>query len=97
MRVDRSVAEYILRIIDTTRSDTRLRLGISPRGSLTLYRTSQARARMEGRDFVTPDDIRALAIPVLAHRILLDTKARYGGLLPEQIIQEVLDKTPVPR
>jgi MoxR-like ATPase len=97
VRVDRSVAEYILRLIDATRTDSRLRLGISPRGSLTLYRTAQARARMEGRDFVTPDDVRALAVPVLAHRILLDTKSRYGGALPDQIIEEALDKTPVPR
>jgi MoxR-like ATPase len=97
VRVDRAVAEYILRVIDGTRADSRLRLGISPRGSLALYRLSQARARIEGRDFVLPDDVRALAVAVLAHRIQLDTKARYGGLLPQQIIEETLEKTPVPR
>jgi len=97
VRVDRAVAEYILRVIEGTRADSRLRLGISPRGSLALYRLSQARACIEGRDFVLPDDVRALAVPVLAHRILLDTKARYGGLLPQQIIEETLEKTPVPR
>jgi MoxR-like ATPase len=97
VRVDRAVAEYILRVIDGTRADSRLRLGISPRGSLALYRLSQARARIEGRDFVLPDDVRALAVSVLAHRIQLDTKARYGGLLPQQIIEETLEKTPVPR
>ena len=97
VRVDRAVAEYILRLIDVTRADTRLRLGISPRGSLTLYRMAQARARMDGRTFVIPDDVRALATPVLAHRIMLDTRSRYGGALPAQIIEEALDKTPVPR
>ena len=97
VRVDRAVAEYILRLIDATRTDARLRVGISPRGSLTLYRMAQARARMEDRDFVKPDDIRALAVAVLAHRLQLDTKSRYGGALPQQIIEEALEKTPVPR
>lgn len=97
VRVDKSLAEYMLRLIDHTRSDSRLRLGISPRGSLTLYRTSQARALIEGRDYVLPEDVRALTSPVLAHRMLLDTKAKYGGVLTEHVIEEALEKTPVPR
>lgn len=97
VRVDRAVAEYMVKLVEATRGDPRLRLGISPRGSLALYRTSQARARMSGRDHVLPEDVRALAIPVLAHRIMLDTKAKYGGLRPQNIIQEVLEKVPVPR
>jgi MoxR-like ATPase len=97
VRVDKAVAEYMLKLVEATRADTRLRLGISPRGSLALYRTSQARARMEGRDHVLPEDARALAIPVLAHRIMLDTKAKYGGVRPQNVIQEVLEKVPVPR
>lgn len=97
VRVEKAVAEYILRLIGITRDDARLRLGISPRGSLALYRMSQARAILAGREFVTPDDVRALAVPVLAHRIQLDTKSRYGGALPQQIVEEALDKTPVPR
>ena len=97
VRVDRAIAEYILRLIERTRADSRLRLGISPRGSLALYRMSQSRAAIEGRDYVLPDDVRALAVPVLAHRVLLDTKARYGGAMPQTIIEEALDKTPVPR
>ncbi|MBC8104489.1 MAG: MoxR family ATPase [Cytophagales bacterium] len=96
VRVDRAIAEYILRLIERTRADTRLRLGISPRGSLALYRMSQSRAAIEGRDFVLPDDVRALAVPVLAHRVLLDTKARYGGALSQTIIEEALEKIPVP-
>jgi len=97
IRVDRSVAEYLLRITQATRSDVRLKLGISPRGSLALYRTSQSRAALEGRDFVLPEDVRAMAKPVLAHRLMLDTKAKYGGLLAESIVDEILDSVPVPR
>src|SRR5580658_7153139 len=67
VNLDRSVAEYILRIVTATRADARLSLSISPRGSLALYRTSQARAALAGRDYVLPDDVRALAVPVLAH------------------------------
>lgn len=97
VRVDPAIADYIVRLVESTRADARLRLGISPRGSLALYRTAQAAALMAGRSFVTPDDVRALAISVLAHRIVPDTKAKYGGLRNEQIIQESLDKTPLPR
>ncbi len=97
VRVERAVAEYIVRVVEGTRGDSRLRMGLSPRGSLMLYRTAQARALLESRDYVTPDDVRAMAIPVLAHRIQMETKAKYGGLLPEHIIEELLKKTPVPR
>jgi MoxR-like ATPase len=97
VRVDPAVADYIVRLVETTRSDPRLRLGISPRGSLALYRTAQAAALIQSRTFVTPEDIRALAIPVLAHRIVPDTKAKYGGLKNDQIIQESLEKVLIPR
>ncbi len=92
-----AVADYIVRLVIQTRSDPRLRLGISPRGSLSLYRTAQANARLQGRDYVTPEDVKALAVPVLAHRLVLDTKARYGGIRNDQIVQEALQKVPVPR
>src|SRR5690606_14470223 len=86
-RVDKAVAEYIVRLVAATRKDARLRAGISPRGSLTLYRLAQAKAWREGRDFVLPEDVRALAVPVLSHRLVLDTKARYGGVQNETIIE----------
>ena len=95
--VDRAVAEYILRLVDWTRTDPRIRLAVSPRGSLTLFRTAQARALTEGRDYVLPDDVRALAVPVLAHRMMLDTKTKYGGISGAQMIEEALEKIPVPR
>jgi MoxR-like ATPase len=97
VRIDRAVAEYVARIVGATRDDPRLRLGISPRGSLALYRTAQAKARMEGRDFVEPEDVRALAAAVLAHRVHLDTKSKYSGLRPARVIAEALEKVPVPR
>lgn len=97
VRVEQVVADYIVRLVEGTRSDPRLRLGISPRGSLSLYRSAQAAALIAGRNFVTPDDIRELAIAVLAHRIVPDTKAKYSGTRSDQIIAELLSKTPVPR
>ena len=97
IRVDQAVAQYLLRLVEEIRKDARLRLGLSPRASLTLYRTAQARALTEGRDFTLPEDIRALAVPVLAHRIQLDTKAKYSGLLPAQIIEQALASVAVPR
>jgi MoxR-like ATPase len=97
VHVDPAVTEYLLRLVQATRADTRLRLAVSTRGSLALYRTAQARAALSGRDFVLPDDIRALAAPVLAHRLGLDTQARYSGLLPVQMIEQTLAQIPVPR
>ena len=97
VRMDRAVAQYILRLVAATREDPRVRLAISPRGSLALYRAAQARALVEGRDGVLPEDVRALAVPVLAHRLMLETKARYGGAQSPQLIEEALEQVPVPR
>jgi len=97
VRVDHAVAEYILRLVDATRNDPRVHLPVSPRGSLAMYRGAQALAYIEECDFVLPEDIRRLAEPVLAHRISLDTKARYGGVLPRHLLEEALEKIPVPR
>jgi MoxR-like ATPase len=97
VRVDPAVADYIVRLVEFTRGEPRLRLGISPRGSLSLYRASQAHSLMAGRQYVTPEDVRGLAIPVLAHRIVLDTKSKYAGQRNDQVIQEAMEKTPVPR
>ncbi|MBB6053131.1 AAA family ATPase [Armatimonas rosea] len=97
VRVEKAVAQYLLNLVEAIRKDARLRLGLSPRASLALYRTAQARALTEKREFTLPEDIRALAVPVLSHRIQLDTKAKYGGLLPSQIIEQALTSVPVPR
>jgi MoxR-like ATPase len=97
IHVDRAVAEYMVRLVDATRNDPRLRMGISPRGSLALYRAAQARACVEGRSHVLPEDVRALGLAVLGHRIILDTKARYGGTRANDIVMEVMGNIPVPR
>lgn len=97
VRFDRAVGEYVVRLTHATRDDRRLRIGLSPRGSLALYRTSQARAWWHGRDYVLPEDVRALAEPVLAHRLVLDTKARYSGATGNDVVQELLQSVVVPR
>jgi MoxR-like ATPase len=97
VRVDRAVAEYLLRLVAATRADPRVRLAVSPRGSLTLFRAAQARALTEGRPYALPDDVRALALPALAHRLLLDARAGHGGLSGAQVLAEALETVPVPR
>lgn len=94
---ERDISEYIVRLVDATRRSARLRLGVSPRGSLMLHRMAQARAALCNRDYVVPEDARALAVAVLSHRIALDNQSRYGGVRPEQIIEEALLNVPLPR
>jgi len=83
-------------LVRQTRQHAEVYLGASPRGSLALYRTGQARAAIQGRDYVLPDDIKLLAQPALAHRVILGPAARLRDLSADQIIQEVLVKVPVP-
>jgi MoxR-like ATPase len=97
VRVDQAVSEYIVRLVEATRHDQRLRLPVSTRGSLALYRCAQAHAWLQERDFVLPDDVREMAVPVLSHRIALDTRSRYGGILPEALVADLLESTPQPR
>jgi len=95
--LEQSVARYLLRVVHATREDPRLRLGISPRGSLALSRAAQARALLLGRDYVLPEDVRELAEPVLAHRMAPDTRARYEGVTGARILAEALEAVPTPR
>ena len=94
--VAKSVAEYLVAIVTATRIDPMVRMGASPRGSRALFRAAKAWAAMEGRDFVTPDDIQFLAKPVLAHRLLVTNEARISGITAEQIIASILAAVPVP-
>jgi MoxR-like ATPase len=97
VRVDELLAEYILEIAARTRGHKGLALGVSPRGCLMLYRAAQARAILEGRNYCTPDDIKRLALPVLAHRVI--EKGRDAGASrkdAETILGEILDEVPVP-
>ena len=94
--VAKSVAEYLVAIVTATRTDPMVRMGASPRASRALFRAAKAWAAMEGRDFVTPDDIQTLAKPVLAHRLLVTNEARISGITAEQIIASILAAVPVP-
>jgi MoxR-like ATPase len=90
------VADYLLKIVRGTRGHSAIDLGASPRAALALYRASQARAAMDGRDFVKPDDVKALAGPVLAHRLLVSAQSRLRGQDADQIIEDVVRQTLVP-
>jgi MoxR-like ATPase len=94
--VEASVLDYIVRLVARTRQDARLRLGASPRGSLDLRRCAQAAAFLAGREAVRPDDVQGQAVPVLAHRLMVDVKARHSGLTGETVVREVLRSEPVP-
>ena len=96
VRVERSLGRYVVALAEATRRHPQVRLGCSPRGSLMLFRAAQARALLSGRAFVVPEDVRAEAVPVLAHRLGLETKARYTGVSKEDLVREVLDAVPVP-
>lgn len=94
--VDELVKEYIVDIVRQTRQHPDVYLGASSRGALAIYRLGQARAALLGRDYVLPDDVKALAGPALGHRIIVGPAARIKDIEPEQIVQEILDMTPVP-
>ncbi len=94
--VDTLIQEYIVKLVDSTRAHSSVYLGASPRGSLSLQRLSQARAILQGRDYVLPDDAKRLVYPVLAHRILLNAQARVKGVTTQQVIEECVDRVPVP-
>ena len=94
--VEESVHRYAVALLRHTRADDRLALGASPRSGIALLRLAKALAVTERRDFVTPDDVRAVAPSVLAHRLLLAPEALSAGLSPEQAIHDALDGTPVP-
>lgn len=96
VHVDRAVAEYIVAITHESRIDARLKLGVSPRGSLMLFRAAQAAAFLAGRDFVLPDDIQHMAPAVLSHRIVLTSKAKYGGQSKIDTIADIIGRLPAP-
>ena len=94
--VEESLNRYVVAVLRHSRSDTRLFLGASPRAGLALLRVAKARALAEGRGFVSPDDVKSVAEPVLAHRLILAPEARAEGLTGAQIVRDALQHTPVP-
>jgi MoxR-like ATPase len=96
IQVEETVREYIVDVVRATRDHDAVELGVSPRGSLALYRTAQALAGIRGRAFVIPDDVKWLAPSVLTHRIIISPQTRLRGRRPEEVVSEVVDTVPVP-
>jgi MoxR-like ATPase len=96
VHVVEAVKDYVVALAEATRTSPELRLGASPRASLHLLRTAKAAAAMSGRDYVLPDDVQRLAIPVLAHRLIPAPSATVAGRSPEEILAEIVAKVPIP-
>lgn len=96
VKVEPDVARYLLRLVRATRSHADLEVGVSPRGALALFRASQARALMVGRDWVGPADVQALAGPVLEHRIVMTSQARYSGRTRGDIVSAIVAEQEIP-
>jgi MoxR-like ATPase len=96
VHVDAVIADYVARLVDATRSASEVRLGVSVRGAMGLIRSARVLAALSGRHYVTPDDVKALAVPVLAHRLVLDAEAEFDGVSAPSVIAQLLVETPPP-
>jgi len=94
--IDDDIQNYIVKLVQITRSEPRVEVGISPRGSIALFKLSKAHAAFYGRDYVVPDDVKNVAVPALAHRLILKPESRVRGVNPESIVKEILNTIPVP-
>jgi len=94
--VEESLNRYVVALLRHTRTDSRLYLGASPRAGIALLRVAKARALVAGRDYIKPDDVKAVAPAVLAHRLIVAPEARSAGLGPSELVQDALERTPVP-
>ena len=94
--VDRLGRQYIVTLVEATRQHQAISLGASPRASLGLFRAARGLALVQDRDFVLPDDIKALAVPVMAHRIILSSSARMRGVAQPEVVSELLESVAVP-
>jgi len=98
VRADESVLDYIMALVAATRSSPLLSLGVSPRGSLALLRAARAQALADGRDYLVPDDVKSLAVPALAHRVMVKGRgAQGGGIDAEAVLRSIVQDVPVPR
>jgi MoxR-like ATPase len=96
VRVEQSVRQYVVDVCRATRLHDDILLGASPRATMALYRTCQARAAIDGRDFVLPDDVKALSAHVLTHRLVVNPQTRLRGRTPEDVVREVVNTVRVP-
>jgi MoxR-like ATPase len=96
VHVDRNIGRYIIELVKRTREDARLKLGVSPRGSLMMFRAAQAAAYLAQRDHVLPDDVQHMATNVLAHRLVLTSKSKYSSVTKEEVVREIVQTVKVP-
>jgi MoxR-like ATPase len=96
VHVSTSIRQYIIDVVNATRASAELRLGASPRAALHLLRASRAHAALDERDFVIPDDVQTLAVPVLAHRLLPSAEAMVGREMPDQVLSAIIKRLPLP-
>ncbi len=94
--VAESVGYYMVDLVGATRRNTRVQVGASPRGSLALLKLARGKAVLSGRDFVTPDDVKAVAVPALSHRLILSPELWVQRIRPEDVVQECLEQVPTP-
>jgi MoxR-like ATPase len=94
--VDESIKRYIVELVQRSRTNASIYLGVSPRGSVALMKAAQAYAFMHGREFVVPDDVQFLAPYVLSHRMIIKSEAKFDGLTAEEIVAQIIARTPVP-
>ena len=97
VKVEEGIIGYVQNVLEQSRHSPYLYLGASPRGGIALLRSSQCLAAMEGRGYITPDDIKRMALPVLRHRVILRPEAELEGLTPDHVITRILEGIPVPR
>ena len=97
VEMDPSVADYLIEIVRATRDDPRCEVGSSPRGSLALQKLARARALIQGRDFVLPDDVKVLAVPALAHRVIVKPEPWIRGIRGEAVVQAAVQRVTVPK
>ncbi|PYN03966.1 MAG: magnesium chelatase [Candidatus Rokuibacteriota bacterium] len=96
VRMSDELKRYVVDVVRQTRAANGVQLGASPRASLALMKAAQALALIEGRQFVIPEDVREMAVPVIAHRLIVDPQARFAGVSAVSIVEEILTKVPVP-
>jgi MoxR-like ATPase len=97
VRVEPQIIKYIQELVSKTRNDEAVQIGAGPRASLALLESSRAAAALEGRDFITPDDVKSLVAPVLAHRVTLSPEAEMEGMALEDLLARIFDAVEVPR
>jgi MoxR-like ATPase len=96
VHVAAAVGYYIVDLVAATRVSQRAQVGASPRGALALLKLARAKAVLDGRDFLTPDDVKAVAVPALSHRLMLKPELWVQRVRPEDVVREVLDTVPTP-